>query len=111
MPVRTEEMTMQKIKSEERHIICELRCEPENRERVKELVLKFVEPARLEAGCLYYDFYQKIDEPDTFYIIDGWGKPGCSNQPCGKLACCRSYVIPATAADIRTFCQSHYPCQ
>lgn len=65
-------MTMQKIKSEERHIICELRCEPENRERVKELVLKFVEPARLEAGCLYYDFYQKIDEPDTFYIIDGW---------------------------------------
>lgn len=43
---------MQKIKSEERHIICELRCEPENRERVKELVLKFVEPARLETGCL-----------------------------------------------------------
>ena len=53
---------MQKIKSEERHIICELRCEPENRERVKELVLKFVEPARLEAGCLYYDFYQKINQ-------------------------------------------------
>lgn len=63
---------MQKIKSEERHIICELRCEAENRERVKELVMKFVGPARLEAGCLYYDLYQKIDEPDTFYIIDGW---------------------------------------
>lgn len=63
---------MQKIKSEERHIICELRCEPENRERVKELILKFVEPARIEAGCLYYDLYQKIDEPNTFYIIDGW---------------------------------------
>ncbi|EPY5345384.1 putative quinol monooxygenase [Klebsiella aerogenes] len=63
---------MQKIKSEERHIICELRCKPEDRERVKELVLKFVEPARLETGCLYYDLYQKIDEPDTFYIIDGW---------------------------------------
>lgn len=65
-------MGMQKIKSEERHIICELRCKPEDREHVKELVLKFVEPARLEAGCLYYDLYQKIDEPDTFYIIDGW---------------------------------------
>jgi quinol monooxygenase YgiN len=50
---------MQKIKSEERHIICELRCEPENRERVKELVLKFVEPARLEAGCLLLRFLSK----------------------------------------------------
>ncbi|HGM5489319.1 TPA: putative quinol monooxygenase [Serratia fonticola] len=63
---------MQKIKSEERHIICELRCESENRERVKELALRFVGPARLEAGCLYYNLYQKINEPDTFYIIDGW---------------------------------------
>ena len=44
---------MQKIKSEERHIICELRCEPENRERVKELVLKFVEPARLELSLIH----------------------------------------------------------
>lgn len=60
---------MQKIKSEERHIICELRCEPENRERVKELVLKFVEPARLEAGCLYYDFYQKSMNPTRFILL------------------------------------------
>lgn len=60
---------MQKIKSEERHIICELRCEPENRERVKELVLKFVEPARLEAGCLYYDFIKKSMNPTRFILL------------------------------------------
>jgi quinol monooxygenase YgiN len=57
---------------EERHIICELRCEADNRERVRQLVLQFVEPARLEDGCLYYDLYQTIDDPNTFFIIDGW---------------------------------------
>jgi len=63
---------MYSTKEQERHIVCELRCETKNRERVKELALRFVEPARREAGCLYYVLHQKIDEPDTFFIIDGW---------------------------------------
>jgi quinol monooxygenase YgiN len=63
---------MQGWKSEERHIICELRCETVNRDRVKKLILQFVEPARLEEGCIYYDVHQKIDDPNTFFIIDGW---------------------------------------
>src|ERR1700754_4803306 len=63
---------MQSTKSDERHIICELRCETANRERVRQLGLQFVEPARLEAGCLYYYLQQNIDDPNTFYIIDGW---------------------------------------
>lgn len=57
---------------DEVHIICELRCKTADRERVKELALQFVEPARLEEGCLYYDLHQKRDEPDTFFIADGW---------------------------------------
>jgi quinol monooxygenase YgiN len=28
--------------------------------------------SRLEEGCLYYDLYQKIDDPNTLYIIDDW---------------------------------------
>jgi quinol monooxygenase YgiN len=63
---------MQNLKGKERHIVCELRCETANRERVRQLALQFVEPARLEAGCLYYDLHQKIDDPNTFFIIDGW---------------------------------------
>ena len=63
---------MKRTKSEERHIICELRCKSEDRDRVRKLVLQFVEPARLEDGCLYYDVYQKIGDPNTFYIVDGW---------------------------------------
>jgi quinol monooxygenase YgiN len=60
------------VKSEERHIICVVRSKPENREKVKELLLELVRPARREEGCLYYDLYQQVDEPNTFYIIDGW---------------------------------------
>jgi quinol monooxygenase YgiN len=63
---------MQAVKSEERHIICVVRSKAPNREKVKEFLLELVEPARLEEGCLYYDLYQQINEPDTFYIIDGW---------------------------------------
>jgi quinol monooxygenase YgiN len=57
---------------DEVHIVCELRCETADRERVRELALQFVEPARAEAGCLYYNLHQKLDEPNTFFIIDGW---------------------------------------
>ena len=59
-------------KSDERHIICELRCETANRERARSLILQFVEPARREPGCLYYDLYEKVDDPNTFFILDGW---------------------------------------
>jgi quinol monooxygenase YgiN len=57
---------------DEVHIICELRCEPANRDRVRELALMFVQPARMEPGCLYYHLHQNRDAPNTFFIIDGW---------------------------------------
>ena len=63
---------MTTTKHDEVHIICELRCAPADRERVRELALQFVAPARAEPGCLYYNLHQKIDAPDTFFIIDGW---------------------------------------
>lgn len=63
---------MQTVKSEEHHIICVVRSKAENREKVKELLLELVRPARLEKGCLYYDVYQQSNELDTFHILDGW---------------------------------------
>ena len=59
-------------RADEVHIVCELRCESADRERVRDLALQFVAPARAEAGCLYYNLHQKLDEPNTFFIIDGW---------------------------------------
>src|SRR5688500_7082787 len=63
---------MDNSKAAERHIICELRCDPKDEERVRELILQFVLPARAEPGCLYYDLYQKVDDPNAFFILDGW---------------------------------------
>lgn len=63
---------MDNAKANERHIICELRCESKDRERVRNLILQFVLPARAEPGCLYYDLYQRVDAPETFFILDGW---------------------------------------
>lgn len=63
---------MQTVKSDERHIICTVRAKAPDREKVKGLLLELIAPAREEAGCLYYDLYQQTDEPNTFYIVDGW---------------------------------------
>lgn len=60
------------VKNEEIHIICQLECKEENRERVAELLLEYVEPALSEPGCLYYDIFQERDNPNKFYILDGW---------------------------------------
>ena len=35
-------------------------------------MLEYVEPARQEQGCLYYDIFQEQDDSNTFYILDGW---------------------------------------
>lgn len=60
------------LKNEEQHIICRVKCEAKDRERVRKLMLEYVEPARQEPGCLYYDIFQAQDDPDVFYILDGW---------------------------------------
>ncbi|MGW6405483.1 putative quinol monooxygenase [Streptomyces sp. NPDC055134] len=58
--------------SDARHIICTVRAQTAHRDKVQELLLELVGPARAEPGCLYYDIIQQTDEPDTFYIVDGW---------------------------------------
>jgi quinol monooxygenase YgiN len=71
-------------RQDEVHIVCELRCAPANRERVRELALRFVAPARAEPGCLYYHLHQKLDAPDTFLIIDGWANQAAVDAQAGS---------------------------
>jgi quinol monooxygenase YgiN len=59
-------------KQDEIHIVCTVRARSDHRDRVGELLLELVGPARGEAGCLYYDLYQGRDLPDTFVLLDGW---------------------------------------
>jgi quinol monooxygenase YgiN len=63
---------MSNDKSDERHIICEVRSKSFDRAKVKGLLLELVGPARREAGCLYHELYRQSDAPDVFYIVDGW---------------------------------------
>ena len=67
---------MNKAKDNERHIICELRCDPKRRKRVRDLILQFVLPARAQPGCQFHDLYQRADSPDTFLIVGGWVDEG-----------------------------------
>ena len=69
---------------DEVHIVCELRCEAANREQVRELALQFVAPARAEPGCLYYNLHQKVGEPNTFFIIDGWANQAAVDSHAGN---------------------------
>ena len=71
-------------RQDEVHVVCELRCAPANRERVRELALRFVAPARAEPGCLYYHLHQKLDAPDTFFIIDGWANQAAVDAHAGN---------------------------
>lgn len=32
----------------------------------------FLEPSRLEDGCLFYDLHRDSDRPGEFVILDGW---------------------------------------
>jgi quinol monooxygenase YgiN len=59
-------------KDDEIHIVCTVRAQPEHGVQVGELLLQLVDPARHEAGCLYYDLYQERDLPSTFVLLDGW---------------------------------------
>ncbi|EJL22713.1 hypothetical protein PMI02_04427 [Novosphingobium sp. AP12] len=59
-------------KADEIHIVCTVHAQSEHRERVGMLLLELVDPARAEAGCLYYDLYHERDHLDTFVLLDGW---------------------------------------
>ena len=63
---------MTNAKTDEIHIVCTVQAKPAHRDRVGELLLELIDPARAEAGCLYYDLYQERDHPDTFVLLDGW---------------------------------------
>ncbi|MBB5576306.1 MULTISPECIES: putative quinol monooxygenase [Rhizobium] len=63
---------MPSSKSDEQHLIVEFKTSTRNRDRVNTLLQEFVGPAREEEGCLYYNLYQRSDEPNTFFILDGW---------------------------------------
>lgn len=92
---------MQNTKSEERHIICELRCDDYcNTEQVKALILQFVEPARAEPGCLYYDLYQRFRH--QYVLHNRWlDKPAGGRRARWQPACRQRYGRATSTAYFR----------
>lgn len=59
-------------KSTERHLVVEFNCLPENADRLRGYLMEYIEPARAEEGCLYYDLYSNTQTLGRFFILDGW---------------------------------------
>ena len=70
--LRKDGVWLMTVKTDEIHIICRLRCEEQKRERLRELLLEYVESSRQEEGCLYYNIFQEKDDLNAFFILDGW---------------------------------------
>ena len=45
---------------------------PERREEAKQLALQMAAATHAEAGCLTYQFYADLADPNTFFIFEEW---------------------------------------
>jgi len=45
---------------------------PERREEAKQLALQMAAATHTEAGCLTYQFYADLVDPNTFFIFEEW---------------------------------------
>jgi len=59
-------------KSAERHLLVTVRSQPTHQQRVRELLLKLIDPVRSEPGCLYYQLFAHADDPNAFVLAAGW---------------------------------------
>ena len=45
---------------------------PENVENFREIVSEFTEATRAEAGCLFFEWYRSTDNPDEYFLLEGF---------------------------------------
>ncbi len=45
---------------------------PDRRERALELARRMIEATRTEAGCISYDFYVGLSDPNTLMLFQEW---------------------------------------
>ena len=62
-------------------IVVKWQTKPEWTDRFMDLVKDFTEATRAEPGCLHYNLHQKLEEPNTFFIIDGWANQAAVASP------------------------------
>jgi quinol monooxygenase YgiN len=53
---------------------------PEHREEARQLVLQMAKATQAEAGCLIYQFYADLVDPNTFFIFEEWESDEALNR-------------------------------
>ena len=53
-------------------IVAIIEAKPDQRERLKEALIKLIEPTLAEAGCLQYDLHEDHENPNVFLFFENW---------------------------------------
>jgi quinol monooxygenase YgiN len=53
-------------------VIGRVRCEPEQRDRLVELMETMQDHSRREEGCLRYGFFAAVEDPLAFVAVEEW---------------------------------------
>ncbi len=53
---------------------------PEHREEARQLALEMAKATQAEAGCLAYQFYADLSDPNTFFIFEEWESEEALNR-------------------------------
>jgi quinol monooxygenase YgiN len=53
-------------------LVAYLQAKPQKRAELEEILRSFVEPTRLEPGCIDYHFHRSADDPNQFMFYENW---------------------------------------
>jgi len=53
---------------------------PEHQEEARQLALQMAKATQAEAGCLAYQFYADLADPNTFFIFEEWDSEEALNR-------------------------------
>ncbi len=53
-------------------VVGRVRCDPENREELVELLQKMQDDSRREEGCIRYGFFAAVEDSHSFIAVEEW---------------------------------------
>ncbi|WP_051163483.1 putative quinol monooxygenase [Nocardia transvalensis] len=52
------------------HVLADLTCRPEDAGRMSEVIERFAQACRREPGCLSYDVFRSVEQPERFLSVE-----------------------------------------
>jgi quinol monooxygenase YgiN len=53
-------------------VVARITARPDRIDELTRILLRLVEETRKEKGCLSYELYQNLDEPNDFTVVEDW---------------------------------------